>query len=685
MVTDRLARSLTPLPEESLPGFVLRLAYRLERSPLRIGELCGLVDQGRLNSLYLRAIPDDVLAVFASVTHLAHEEAERLTLRRFKRVYRPLARVRTNTARIGASASTNWAVNQSSRYCPDCLRGNGSQQESLYGGAWRLQWHLPIVFACLPHRRLLEYLCPDCGLPVNGPTSGRRDLVKNAGMPGQHPAECRNRPGAERSHTVHWRGIPPCPGRLDQRGDGMCARPILQTDDLERLLSLQQRIWRHLNPDPAASSMSGAAESDATYFPDLIAMTHLIKMTWPLGAELLPSSCLVDLVGTHAEPAAALISADRKERRSLSLVGTKAPPSDPDVCGALLLAADTLLGDRQLASLRSRVNPLAREAYRRSPPYAGSVLRKQDISNTLSRAVARRLHGVPTLARHREIRPSHQFRAEDIPAYVPRVWFQRHFAGIVEALPRRDWQTERCLRRAASLRLAELLTGKRWIECAPLLGMPNGSAQSTLLRIGPRLDAAGLWPSFEDAAERVAQDLSGAVFRVNFANRRRLMANWRMRASDWNVMREGLPGLTEHGAHADPRLASICVWSEVTQGEHIYSPTVLELRSLGSTSEARRLGGCAGKFMNVDHDGATLRLRRRLYLYADRLALACDLDREQSIPVDEIVREETESETVPHVRPLVEAYQAELELWRRTVRDGRRGRAARKALRAPSV
>ena len=41
-----LPRSLDPLPDESLPGYVLRLAYRLGLAPLRILQLTGLAAAG---------------------------------------------------------------------------------------------------------------------------------------------------------------------------------------------------------------------------------------------------------------------------------------------------------------------------------------------------------------------------------------------------------------------------------------------------------------------------------------------------------------------------------------------------------------------------------------------------------------------------------------------------------------
>src|SRR5260370_18933080 len=41
-----LSRSLIPVPGESLPGFLLRLSYRLSLPPARLAELAGLRSAG---------------------------------------------------------------------------------------------------------------------------------------------------------------------------------------------------------------------------------------------------------------------------------------------------------------------------------------------------------------------------------------------------------------------------------------------------------------------------------------------------------------------------------------------------------------------------------------------------------------------------------------------------------------
>ncbi|GGN30142.1 hypothetical protein GCM10011609_87700 [Lentzea pudingi] len=46
MATRPLPRSLDSLPRESLPGYLLRLAHRLDLSPARVGALTGLTTPG---------------------------------------------------------------------------------------------------------------------------------------------------------------------------------------------------------------------------------------------------------------------------------------------------------------------------------------------------------------------------------------------------------------------------------------------------------------------------------------------------------------------------------------------------------------------------------------------------------------------------------------------------------------
>jgi transposase len=412
----------------------------------------------------------------------------------------------------------------------------------------------------------------------------------------------------------------------------------VEASDLDHLLALQQRILEYLSPQ--ATPLHASAAPDRYYFSDLIATSHLIKLTWPLGAEFLPSARLKGLVQGHVEPLLAQITAKQqnKQQKSANNRGAKIAPSDSALCGALLAAADVALGNRELLTLRPRLQPLAREAYRRARSYAGGICRSTDISPTLARAITWRIHRLPARDELRiALRRQHHFRAEEIPSFLPLTWFGQHFAEFVERLPRLTTSIERHLRRAASLQLAELKSGANWGDCAPVVGMQPGLARSTLKHLGRQLEAFCLWPAFEEAVEQIAKYLDTTSHRIDYANRRRSLAFWRLPLDDWLAMSDGLPGLERLREQANPTMGSALVWAEVTEGERMHSPAVLDLRKSGE--DRREL--CALLYrMGNGARGPSLRLRRRLHLYAKRLAISCDQNHEPAISVHDVIRDE---------------------------------------------
>ena len=640
MAPQQLSRSLTPLTGESLPGFLLRTAYRLERSPARVAELVGLASRHRrIAHAHLRAMPEEVIREFALNARLAEREADALTLRRFNQTYPPLRKIRTDSRTIGNSAAVNWAVAGSGRYCPDCLRGDGSAVEEALGGAWQLVWHLPVVFACVQHRRLLEHRCPACCQPLEGAGRKRNSLINNSMLTGLHPLQCRNALTRRRDNPLHCAKPAhsvPCGMRLDRVSQDPDS--ALPDNDLDHLLALQLRILEYLSPQ--AQSRDGGVRPDGYYFSDLIATAHLIKLTWPLGAEFLPFARLQGLVQAYVEPLLAQITARQQNQRQKAADNrrTKIAPSDSALCGALLAAADVALGNRELLTLRPRLQPLAREAYRRARSYAGGVCRSTDISPALARATTWRIHRMPVRVELRAGHSTqHHFRVEEIPSFLPLAFVDQYFAELVERLPRFTTAIERHLRRAAPLRLAELKSGAAWDDCAPALGIHPGLARSTLKHLGRQLEALCLWPAFEEAVEQIARYLDTTSQRINYANRRRRLTLWRLPLDDWLTMIDGLPGLERIREQADPTVGSALVWAEVTEGGRMRSPVVLDL--LESGEDRRAL--CALLYrMGNGARGPSLRLRRRLHLYAERLASSCDQNREPAVSVGEVIRDE---------------------------------------------
>src|SRR5712691_68381 len=79
-----LSRSLIPVPGESLPGFLLRLSYRMNLPPARIADLAGLRSAGvrgsRLPPILVAGIPAPALPVFTRVTRLTDSQVLTATL-----------------------------------------------------------------------------------------------------------------------------------------------------------------------------------------------------------------------------------------------------------------------------------------------------------------------------------------------------------------------------------------------------------------------------------------------------------------------------------------------------------------------------------------------------------------------------------------------------------------------------
>jgi hypothetical protein len=86
-----LPRSLDPLPDESLPGYVLRLAHRLDRPPSRIALLTGLSqpllprhDTPRIPAVRMLNLDAATAATFANATRLSAPEVAGLCLDRLR-------------------------------------------------------------------------------------------------------------------------------------------------------------------------------------------------------------------------------------------------------------------------------------------------------------------------------------------------------------------------------------------------------------------------------------------------------------------------------------------------------------------------------------------------------------------------------------------------------------------------
>ncbi|WP_078968936.1 TniQ family protein [Streptomyces sp. MMG1522] len=335
-----LPRSLDPLADESIHGYLLRLAHRFGVAPLEIAVRTGLVVQGRgRNGIPVRLLHDldeQRLDAFARATCLTHDEVRGLLTALLGERYGPLnagllAEFRTPS---GMLHNNRWILTRATRYCPRCLTGDGTEIEERHGGCWRRSWRLPPVFACLRHQRPLLYGCPRCGQDINTARAG--SLVARASEAGLHPAQCRATiPGT--------RAI--CGASLV---DGEANRLPHSPSTVAALLRLQHHFDRLLDPGgPKSVGSFGWLVPVAQHFIDLRALSALIFMTWPCGRELADTEALAMLVDREAEKRHAEFAKSRAEaeagRRRQASHHYSNPAADPAVAGAVLGIAAKLL------------------------------------------------------------------------------------------------------------------------------------------------------------------------------------------------------------------------------------------------------------------------------------------------------------------------------------------------------
>lgn len=277
-----LPRSLDPLPDEALPGYLLRLAHRLGLAPARVMQLTGLTGsrdshQPARRSLMLH-LDEAPAGAFARATRLTANETSQLCISSMSGRYPWAAPPATGDQRGPRSLASPWVFTSATRYCPQCLAGDGSAIQEQYGGAWRKGWRLPVIFVCQLHHRLLEQSVPvlrsaghvrlglaDFLWPRRRPASG--PVPRHAEhLPGGRPILCATRPGLH----LH----PTTAGHLPGA-------------DLDMLLAVQDRLLDLLRPGGLAERR--ATSRPARYFADRRLTSGLISAAWPATRPLFPN------------------------------------------------------------------------------------------------------------------------------------------------------------------------------------------------------------------------------------------------------------------------------------------------------------------------------------------------------------------------------------------------------------
>jgi len=564
-----LPRSLDPLPHESLPGYVLRLAYRLERTPSRIARLTGLAPLTRVGGEgYVRASAmlylDPATAVqFARATRLSLAEVAALCMNRYAARYPPLDFTGTDPRRWAGNVarSTPWVSTNSTRYCPQCLAPGGQAIQHGLKGGWQQPWRLPVVVACVIHEQMLLHLCPQCGQPAHSARAAA--LLPRMGDLGLHPAQCRStvRPPGR------WAAQPPACGAW--LSTSALRQHKISSDPLKQVLGQQRRLLDALRPD---GGIPQAAARDLT--GDLLTLITLINMSWPVvGRELVPAALRAD-VDDHVRRAHQAVEQRRRGPSPNGILRPlRQPPADPSTCAALLLAADNLIGYGP-RDLRDAIAPMLGHLNSHEPAALYLLRSRAACSAGLQAALTSQRGGFYLVSRT-HARPAASGRHRFAPRHIPQFLPQQLYDGHLENL---HGISAKLLRRAASFKLFELAGGGTWLDAADFFQIPITTARSTLAFVR-RWTTPNL-TIFEDAVEYIAGELDATATLIDYQARRSAMASWSIPVSDWEVLASALTAKSSTGRPTvydgrKRRIASVMVWAQITQGEHLFAPLVM--------------------------------------------------------------------------------------------------------------
>jgi hypothetical protein len=539
--------------------------------------------------ILLTGIPEPAGSAFARMARLASDQVAHLGMADWQGRYLPVTATPRNGS-DGRRVSSQAVLAPATRYCPDCLAGDGSAIQNAFGGPWLKAWHLPVAFACPAHQRLLEHLCPDCGQAIRGRRPGSYSgLLPALLTAGLHPAQCRTVIARGQSGSRH---VSCCEARLDRASHRRAASP--------ELVIFQNKILGLLDPDGPASTLSaGLPASPASYFADLRALGILACSTWPAARHLSPSEEAASAIDQHVD----VLQRQADDRRAASPGTTSRTkfalqPADAAASGGLAHIADSILAgspEETRERLRALLPAVTRQAGK-SPWARWAAQPSSSCSDGLRSAsgpLLRRFTRTSGQAQGRRaaVLGSQRWAPENIPAFLPEDWFARHFTPIPGVSPM-------LMRRTAVLRLVQMATGGSIGEAACFLGM--ATAETARPGKGRAYSGTGLVYArtrkqpdprrFEAEIASLARELNDpATALVNYHHRRQALRNWCIDDGNWTALagqlpraRKSLPDLGDYKR----QIASTYVWVKVTSGEHHFAPRPIEATQPPEIQEA---------------------------------------------------------------------------------------------------
>ncbi|WP_232794981.1 TniQ family protein [Kitasatospora sp. NRRL B-11411] len=577
---------MIPLPDESLPGFALRLGHRLHLPPGHIVWRLGLVGAQTTSTIApsgrLLFIDPARRERFAQIIGATPQAVDQLTLNPLVSRFPPASHALSWPRGPGGPPKSRqlappWILSSVSRYCPHCLAGDGSAVQQLHGGPWLRRWRLAPSFACVKHRVFLEHECPGCrrpsGLTLNGGWPGSLLLIGNPGLEGLHPASCRNDAERERPGVT-------CGHRLDQPVD-------LPPQSLpQNLADLQSRIDCLLDEKTAPEYAFAA-------FADLQFITTVVLATWPATADMVTTDQRA-AVDEHLAAQEKLLPGFNAQRapRDEGVLWTYLPRA-PLGAAAVLSVADRMLSLSD-GELTQELGQLARRCPERDNKRWGatwkllekeaSPARRAIVHQTLRRP-APSSRRIPFSAWSRRqivaslltltIGKRHDFAPENIPQELPDQWFRIFWADTDRPL----LPYSRRVRRTVAVLLVQAAEDMGAQQAAEYLGFPADTDQLT-----PPTSQSIPFRSHEranelrDSLHRLADHVAAipASDRIDYRRRRQQHESWHLGDEAFAELVERFVTANERQppASADQlqEALSALIWSRVTGSEPCLAP-----------------------------------------------------------------------------------------------------------------
>jgi hypothetical protein len=343
-----LPRTLAPLADESLPGYLLRLAHRLDLTPSRVITIVGLQSNTAVaRRAAIVSLTEAAARDFAWTTRLTASEVAQLPLIALADRYPPLRPdFLGRNGNLRAMVTETWLFLQATRYCPECLVGDGSLIQQRHGGAWKRIWRLPVTFCCLTHQRLLDHLCPQCRAPAQSNpryAAGHRLIALTALH--LHPTQCRAPllPSITTNARIGTR-LDACGFRFDEPHR---TKSFADPETMRQLFSTQEHLANLLSPDgPSMTTSCGMSAEAPGYFVDLRLLTELVSVSWPAASVFAPTTSIADIVDRAVDKLRReqiVVTQSNGSLRIYRALAHRRPPLDALESGALITIAARIL------------------------------------------------------------------------------------------------------------------------------------------------------------------------------------------------------------------------------------------------------------------------------------------------------------------------------------------------------